>query len=84
VPIARKAAEQANPGAREDADDTGWLAQENCRDTAKHGTFPDRHTQALAIEKDNDEQHGQAAEHSDSGAPEYIARELRSTVVAVV
>ena len=83
MPIAHKATKYANPGAREDADDAGWLAQQDRPETAKQGTLPHRQTQALAIEKDNHEQHGQAADHSDSGAPKHVARKFGYIVVAV-
>ncbi len=83
MPIARKATKHTNPSAREDADDAGWLAKQDRRETAKQGTLPDRQTQALAIEKDNHEQHGQAADHADSGAPKHLARKFRYVVVPV-
>ncbi len=83
MPIAHEATKHANPGAREDADDAGWLAQQDRRETPKQGTLPHRQAQALAIEKDNHEQHGQAADYSDSGAPKYMAREFGYIVVAV-
>lgn len=83
MPIAQKATKHANPGAREYADDAGGLAQQDRPEATKHGTLPHRQTQALAIKKDNHEQHGQAADHPDTGAPKHVAGKSGSIVVAI-